>query len=246
MRKISYNIDDVKLDNGFYFGQGVFETILIKDRPIMLVEHIERLNNSIKFMNLGNPIELQDVENFIQENNLKNIVLKIVITEKNIVYATRKINYTERDYIKGFSLKISSVLRNPTSNLTYIKSLNYIENIMELNKAKEEGYNEVLFLNIYGNIAECATSNIFMVKDGKVYTSKVSDGLLPGVVRQWVINNHNVIEKSITKEEVFNADEVFITNSIMGIMKVSSIDKVTYDSKVIEDIKKKYKEFLGG
>lgn len=244
MREISYNKDYVKLDGGFYFAQGVFETILIKKEAIFLEEHINRLNKSIDIMNLGEHIDTKFIKNFIKEEKLKNIVLKIVVTEKNIVFSTREIKYSKEDYENGFKLKLSYVLRNPTSRMTYIKSLSYNENLYEYNKANKEGFNEVVFLNIYGNIAEGATSNIFIIKDKKIYTPKISDGILPGVVRNWVIENFKVCEKHLNKKDLYSADEVFITNSVLGIMKVVQFEEKKYNTNVVQKIRSEYEQFI--
>lgn len=244
MREISYNKDYVKLDGGFYFAQGVFETILIKKEAIFLEEHINRLNKSIDIMNLGEHINTKFIKNFIKEEKLKNIVLKIVVTEKNIVFSTREIKYSKEDYENGFKLKLSYVLRNPTSRMTYIKSLSYNENLYEYNKANKEGFNEVVFLNIYGNIAEGATSNIFIIKDKKIYTPKISDGILPGVVRNWVIENFKVCEKHLNKKDLYSADEVFITNSVLGIMKVVQFEEKKYNTNVVQKIRSEYEQFI--
>ena len=244
MREISYNKDYVKLDDGFYFAQGVFETILIKKEAIFLEEHINRLNKSIDIMNLGEHINTKFIKNFIKEEKLKNIVLKIVVTEKNIVFSTREIKYSKEDYENGFKLKLSYVLRNPTSRMTYIKSLSYNENLYEYNKANKEGFNEVVFLNIYGNIAEGATSNIFIIKDKKIYTPMISDGILPGVVRNWVIENFKVCEKHLNKKDLYSADEVFITNSVLGIMKVVQFEEKKYNTNVAEKIRSEYEQFI--
>ena len=244
MREISYNKDYVKLDGGFYFAQGVFETILIKKEAIFLEEHINRLNKSIDIMNLGEHIYIKFIKNFIKEEKLKNIVLKIVVTEKNIVFSTREIKYSKEDYENGFKIKLSYVLRNPTSRMTYIKSLSYNENLYEYNKANKEGFNEVVFLNIYGNIAEGATSNIFIIKDKKIYTPKISDGILPGVVRNWVIENFEVCEKHLNKKDLYSADEVFITNSVLGIMKVVQFEEKKYNTNVVEKIRSEYEQFI--
>lgn len=244
MREISYNKDYVKLDGGFYFAQGVFETILIKKEAIFLEEHINRLNKSIDIMNLGEHIDTKFIKNFIKEEKLKNIVLKIVVTEKNIVFSTREIKYSKEDYENGFKLKLSYVLRNPTSRMTYIKSLSYNENLYEYNKANKEGFNEVIFLNIYDNIAEGATSNIFIIKDKKIYTPKISDGILPGVVRNWVIENFKVCEKHLNKKDLYSADEVFITNSVLGIMKVVQFEEKKYNTNVVQKIRSEYEQFI--
>ena len=244
MREISYNKDYVKLDGGFYFAQGVFETILIKKEAIFLEEHIDRLNKSIDIMNLGEHINTKFIKNFIKEEKLKNIVLKIVVTEKNIVFSTREIKYSKEDYENGFKLKLSYVLRNPTSRMTYIKSLSYNENLYEYNNANKEGVNEVVFLNIYGNIAEGATSNIFIIKDKKIYTPMISDGILPGVVRNWVIENFKVCEKHLNKKDLYSADEVFITNSVLGIMKVVQFEEKKYNTNVVQKIRSEYEQFI--
>lgn len=244
MREISYNKDYVKLDGGFYFAQGVFETILIKKEAIFLEEHINRLNKSIDIMNLGEHIDIKFIKNFIKEEKLKNIVLKIVVTEKNIVFSTREIKYSKEDYENGFKIKLSYVLRNPTSRMTYIKSLSYNENLYEYNKANKEGFNEVVFLNIYGSIAEGATSNIFIIKDKKIYTPKISDGILPGVVRNWVIENFKVCEKHLNKKDLYSADEVFITNSVLGIMKVVQFEEKKYNTNVVQKIRSEYEQFI--
>ncbi len=247
MREIIYLKEKAKIDGGIFFGKGVFETILIKDKPIFLNEHIKRLNEAIEKLAIGEAINSNNVEQFIKENNIKNTVLKILITEKNIIYTTRKNKYTKEDYKNGFRLKFSEVLRNPTSMLTYIKSINYLENLIEYEKAQNKGYNEAIFLNIEGNVAEGCTTNIFLVKNNKLITPKVSSGILPGVVRQWVIDNYSCEEKYITKDELLHADEVFLTNSVVGIIKVSSIEEIQFKDNVTEDIRKVYNNIvLGG
>ena len=235
----------INLDDGYFFSTGVFETILVKNTPVFLSAHIERLNKSIKLLNIKQTIDKLDVLNFIVENNIKNCVLKIVVSEKNIIATTRKIIYNDKDYNTGFKLKLSSVIRNSTSLLSYIKSTSYSENIIERSKAKELGYDEVLFLNEAGFISECSMSNIFWVKKDIIYTPDIKSGLLNGIIRQWIIENYNITQEKFDLKNILNADEIFITNSVMGIMKVSMIDNIFFEkSSVIENIQKDYKMVL--
>ena len=235
----------INLDDGYFFSTGVFETILVKNTPVFLSAHIERLNKSIKLLNIKQTIDKLDVLNFIVENNIKNCVLKIVVSEKNIIATTRKIIYNDKDYNTGFKLKLSSVIRNSTSLLSYIKSTSYSENIIERSKAKELGYDEVLFLNEAGFISECSMSNIFWVKKDIIYTPDIKSGLLNGIIRQWIIENYNITQEKFDLKNILNADEIFITNSVMGIMKVSMIDNIFFEkSSVIENIQKDYKRVL--
>ena len=69
---------------------------------------------------------------------------------------------------------------------------------------------------------------------------------MPGIVRQWVINNFDVIEKKITKEELLNSDEVFLTNSLVGVIKVSNIENKLFNSEIIEKIKEQYDKAING
>lgn len=246
MRKVIYKNNNIEIDSGLFFGRGVFETILVKEKAIFLDEHIERLNKSINALSLGKAINKDDVISFINENNIKNKALKIVVTEKNLVYATRDIKYKDEDYINGFKVRISEVLRNSTSRVVAFKTLNYLENIIEYELCQSSGFNEAIFFNELGNLCEGCTSNIFIVKNKKIYTPPVKDGLLPGVVRNWVIKNFQVKEARITKEELLNSDEVFLTNSLVGVIKVSSIEDKLFDSEVVKEIKKQYDEAING
>lgn len=246
MRKVIYQNSNIEIDSGLFFGRGVFETILVKEKAVFLDEHIERLNKSINALSLGKAINKDDVISFINENNIKNKALKIVVTEKNLVYATRDIKYKDEDYINGFKVRISEVLRNSTSRVVAFKTLNYLENIIEYELCQSSGFNEAIFFNELGNLCEGCTSNIFIVKNKNIYTPPVKDGLLPGVVRNWVIKNFQVKEARITKEELLNSDEVFLTNSLVGVIKVSSIEDKLFDSEVVKEIKKQYDEAING
>lgn len=246
MRKVIYQNNNIEIDSGLFFGRGVFETILVKEKAIFLDEHIERLNKSINALSLGKAINKDDVISFINENNIKNKALKIVVTEKNLVYSTRDIKYKDEDYINGFKVRISKVLRNSTSRVVAFKTLNYLENIIEYELCQSSGFNEAIFFNELGNLCEGCTSNIFIVKNKNIYTPPVKDGLLPGVVRNWVIKNFQVKEARITKEELLNSDEVFLTNSLVGVIKVSSIEDKLFDSEVVKEIKKQYDEAING
>ena len=91
MRKVIYDNDSISIDNGVFFGRGVFETILVKATPIFLEEHIKRLNKSIIELDLGELIVIEDVINFINQHNIKNKALKITVTEKNLFCKRNKI-----------------------------------------------------------------------------------------------------------------------------------------------------------
>ena len=239
----------IELDEGYSFGLGLFETILFyKGKPIFLDEHLARINKSITDLELK--IEkLKKDEVFQYLNNNKNTleyeVLKIVLSEKNRLFLKREYTYTEKDYQRAFSLNISEVRRNESSIFTFHKTLNYGDNILEKRKSKKMGYDEPIFLNSKNQITEGATSNIFVIVQDKIYTPKLSCGLLNGIVRQYIISNYDVIEKEIDIKFLNNADEIFLTNSLFGIMPVSNLEKKIFKSqKLGKNILQNYKKYL--
>lgn len=241
MREIIFNEYKINLDSGYFFGRGVFETILVKDKPIFLKEHISRLNEGIKILNIGDKVIEEDILNIINKHNIKYCGLKIVVTEKNIVLEKRDIPYKSDDYLKGFSLKLSNINRNSKSKLSYIKSINYLENILEREEALNNGYNEVLFLNEKGFLSEGSMSNIFIVIDKEIYTPSIKCGLLPGIVRNFLIKEYKIIEKELTLEDIMMADEIFITNSLLGIMRISKFgNRILTENKITIMLREEY------
>lgn len=246
MRKITYGNESIRIDNGLFFGKGVFETILVKEEAIFLEEHIKRLNNSINELNIGEEVEIDYVSDFIRRKNIKNKALKITVTEENLIFSEREIKYQKEHYEKGFIAYFTNVLRNSTSRIVNFKTLNYLENIIEYELCQRNGFNEAIFVNEKGFVCEGCTTNIFMIKDKQIYTPKIECGLLPGIIRDWIIENFNVIEKNLTKDDILNSDEVFFTNSLVGVIKCTEIENKIFKSKIIEEIKKQYDEAING
>lgn len=245
MREIIVYSDTIKLDNGVFFGQGVFETILFGEVPYFLDFHINRLKRALEVLEMKPLIEENEILEYINKLGIKNKVLKITVTDKNIILTTRDNTYTKEMYRKGFSLKISKVLRNSTSILPRIKSTNYIENILERRNGAKEGYDDVIFFNEKGYLCETSVSNIFCIKDKKIYTPSCSNGLLNGTIRDWVIKNFDVTECDITIKDLKNMDEVFVTNSLIGIMRIKSIEESQFNKHVItKGISNKYKKHI--
>ena len=235
MRNIIYGEDKIFIDEGLSFGRGVFETILCRDKPVFLNEHIERLKKSMEKIGLI-PLEEEILREKIDNLDIQDKVLKITVTPLNIIITERKINYKEEDYKRGMTLTISNVNRNSTSRLCYIKSTCYIENLLEKENAKKIGYDDVIFLNEKGYVTETSCANIFIVKNKEIFTPKISDGLLDGIIRRKIIESCDAKEKSITMQDLKESEEVIITNSIMGVMSIKKIDDIKYDSETIKHI----------
>ena len=239
------NSEKIPLDHGFYFGRGLFETMLVKHKPLFLKEHLERINHGLSLIGVDKVITQNKVLEAVKKLHCDNCVLKLVVTEKNVLFTTRENNYSQNLYEKGFKVKISSVKRNESSPLTYLKSLNYLENILEHEKCVDEGFNEVLFFNTENKLAEGSTANIFFLRNERVYTPSSECGLLEGTIRKFVIDNFEVIEGKFSRKDLLGADSAFLTNSVMGIMKISAIEhKNLNGNSVIEKINKVYQEYI--
>ena len=164
---------------------------------------------------------------------MENGVLKLTVSKENITITSRKNTYTTEQYEKGFELEYSNIRRNETSPFTYMKTLNYSDCIWEKRKAKENGFDEPIFLNTKGEICEGATTNIFFVSKDKIATPPVSSGLLNGIMRQYIMKIANVEERIIRPENISEFTEIFLTNSLLGIMPVKRLGEHTFNSRNI-------------
>ena len=130
---------------------------------------------------------------------------------------------------RGMAAVVSGVRRNETSPLARVKSLNYLDNLLAREEARRSGAGEALLLNTRGFIAEGAASNVFLVRDGTLLTPGVEAGALPGITRQVVMELAGeeglaVEEANVTLPDLFGAGEAFLTNSVMEVMPLVSVD----------------------
>ena len=215
-------------DEGYFFGIGAFETIAVEEGyPILLEEHYRRLERALYFLHVPVPVEKigQEVEEALARPEMKmgRQVLKITVSEKNLLVTTRKNPYGDREYEQGFATDFSTVKRNETSPFTYHKTLNYGDCIWEKRKASRRGIQEPVFCNTRGVIAEGASTNVFFVKNGRICTPSVACGLLPGILREYLCSHYEVEEREIYPGEVPEMEEMFLTNSLMGVMPAISL-----------------------
>lgn len=241
----------LNLDDGYSFGLGIFETIALKNqRPVFPEEHLKRLFHSLDKLHIENP----QVGELLTANRLSQEaarcpypkgVLKISVSERNLLFSCRENTYTEDQYQRGFHVQLSPVLRNETSPLTYHKTLNYGDNILEKRRAHREAFNEPIFLNTQGQICEGATTNLFFVKKEKLFTPQTECGLLNGILRDYILRHYPVTQTVIRPEQVFDYEEIFLTNSLLGIMPVSVWNQTPLSEHALTDkLRKEYEEYL--
>jgi branched-chain amino acid aminotransferase len=130
-------------------------------------------------------------------------------------------------------LSIAAHGRHAASPLAGVKVTSWLNNVWHLAEAQKEGWSEVVLLNERGEVAECTTANIFTVKDGRVTTPPLSSGCLEGVTRSVLLEiaplcGVPMIEQTLTPEDLYSADEVFITSTNRSLLGVSEIAGHTY------------------
>jgi len=225
-------------DQGLLFGYGVFETVRIyQSRPFMLEEHLKRLLKALQIMEMEMPPLMDweaDIEMYIKAADLRDGVLRITMTkgfdEPNIIFTHRPVGYSASDYANGFTLKTSAIRRNASSPVTYVKTLNRMDCVLAKREAALAGYNEALFLNTENILSECSSSNIFFLRGNTLFTPAISCGLLNGIARELVATKiagelgFSVEEGAFSTEELYQADEVFITNSVIQVMPIVRVD----------------------
>lgn len=224
----------ITFDEGYQFGLGFFETISVEHgQPIFLSWHLERLCRSMEEFGIEQDICPEQISEFLASRETEHHALKIMVSKANKIFTMRPNPYTEMHLQKGFRLSYSSVYRNETSPLVFHKSMNYGDCILEKRRAGSLGADEMIFLNSRGEICEGTTTNIFFVKNGTIYTPPLSCGLLPGILRHFLMESFPVEECILRKEDASQMDECFVTNSLMGVMPVTALGSKEYISHTV-------------
>ncbi len=221
------------LDEGYSFSLGCFETILVvNNKSLFLDRHLARMKRTLDFLGIEKDLNVikYKIFSYLSANNLDNHALKVTVSRENILVTSRPNPYHEQMYQKGFVVGMSNIYRNETSPFVYHKTLMYGENIMEKRRFNQQNIDEPIFVNSKGLFAEGATSNVFFVKHGKIITPKVDCGLLDGVMRRHIIETYDVLQTEIYKGSLYDCDEMFVTNSLLGIMPVRRFDNFTFNS----------------
>lgn len=224
------------------FGIGLFETLLITATGPQFVDlHWQRMNKGANFLNLQLPDKdewEQRIHEFMAENPSPfPFALRVTLSggsplanlPSQLLFYKRSIPYTLAQYTLGIRLHLLPSPRNEQSPLVSIKSTNYLENILAKEEAIRKGAEEGLWLNTQGYLCEGTMSNLFFTKDEVLYTPSLTGGCLPGTRRQLILDlarSHQIPthEGLYLFSDLLQADEIFMTNALMGIMPVRKID----------------------
>jgi branched-chain amino acid aminotransferase len=239
-------------DHGLLYGDGVFEGIRAYHGIVFhLKEHIDRLYKSAHPIMLEIPMTKSQLTEAVLEtlkkNNLTNAYIRLVVTrgvgdlgldprkcpKPTVIIITEpmlQLNSPE-EVERGITTIITWVKRNPVDTATHeMKSLNYLNSILGKIEANNSDVNEAICLDKAGHVCEGVGENIFIVREGKIYTPPISSGALNGITRAVAIRlakklGYEVIERNITPNEMFTADEVFFTGTAAEVAPIREVNK---------------------
>ena len=238
------------MDHGFLFGDSVYEVVCtFNNQPCYLDKHLDRLFASAKAISLNIPHdnkwfrEQLEVTLGVADNDESYI--RIIVTRgvgeinidpstchsPNIIIIVMDIKeYPEPYYEKGIHVALVSIKRNARDALNpNIKTGNYLNNVLAKMEANKLGAQDAIMVNPWGHLTEGTTSNLFFVREGHILTPSLDCGLLSGITREMVIqlskeNGFHIEEGKWPGEELYEADEIFLTGTIKKVMPVSHLD----------------------
>src|SRR6478736_2895547 len=245
------------LSHTLHYGCGVFEGVRAYNTVdgtaiFRLAEHTERLFNSAKILRMKIPFSQEQVneaqKQVVRENKLDSCYLRPLVwigSEKlGVSPKGNKINAMvaawawgaylgEEGMKRGIRVKTSSYTRHHVNiTMTQAKAVsNYSNSILANMEATDDGYDEALLLDASGFVSEGAGENLFVIKNGVVYTPDLSAGALDGITRNTILAicsdlGLKLVEKRITRDEVYICDEAFFTGTAAEVTPIRELDRI--------------------
>lgn len=263
-------------DHGLLYGDGVFEGIRVYGGKVFLLkQHLKRLYEGARAIRLEIPVSQPElasaVEETVKANSLQDGYIRLVITRgagslgldirrtcnpQVIIIADTISLYPPELYEQGLKLITASTIRNhPQALSPQVKSLNYLNNILAKIEGTDADCLEALMMNHKGEVAECTGDNIFIAKNGILKTPPTDAGILEGITRSAVIElakqaGLDVREVTLTRHDIYTADECFLTGSAAEVIAAVSLDgRQIGDGKpgpITKDLKRRFEALTRG
>lgn len=260
--------EDAKIsvfDHGLLYGDGVFEGMRSYGGKVFREhDHLVRLYESARAINLNIPMTLEEMSQAVAQtlktNQIVDGYIRLIVTRgagnlgldpyqcpkpSVIIIADKIALYPAKFYEEGLEIVTASTIRNhPAALNPRIKSLNYLNNILAKMEGLKAGCIEALMLNSKGEVAECTGDNIFLIKNGEIFTPSIDAGILDGITRRAVIELGEkaglvVHQCNLTRHDVYVADECFLTGSAAEVIPVIKIDERPIGSGKVGEITKR-------
>jgi branched-chain amino acid aminotransferase len=238
------------LDRGFTLADGIFETMLVRHGMIFRPgRHLDRLRSGARVLRIELPYAIHD---WLEEAALTTsstlgmdaAAVRLTVsrgpaahglaprestTGEVVITADALPEFPASLYEHGLSALTASARRDELSLTAGVKTLSYTETIAALSHARDEGADEVIFLDTEGHVSEASASNIFLASGGALVTPPLSCGVLPGITREAIIElaatlDVQVTERPVEPSELAGADEAFLTSSLRGVAPLVRVD----------------------
>lgn len=259
---------DFQLNRGFWFGDGIFETIrVINGMPYNAQAHYERLVEGLKTLHIELPGDFSYTSfySLLQELITVNAIsggakIKFAVyrggkgtykPENNFGHYVAEITDLENNFfelnVKGLAISVYDENSKPKATFNKYKTLSSLVYVLASEYAQRNDFDDALLINDKLKIIEATSSNIFLVSNGVLYTPPLDDGCVAGTMRMTVINTAlenkmTVYESSISQQHLLVADEIFLTNAIQGIKWVGSFKNKRYFHDVSKKLLQKINE----
>ncbi|MFA6186711.1 MAG: branched-chain-amino-acid transaminase [Phycisphaerae bacterium] len=263
-------------DHGLLYGDGVFEGIRVYGSKIFELDaHLQRLYESAKVIRLKIDMPVKQLAEAtiktVEANSIANGYIRLVVTRgvgslginpfvcdkpQIIIIADSIRMYPQELYDSGMKVICACTIRNhPLAIPPQVKSLNYLNNVLAKIEALDAGVPEAIMFNHEGFVAEATGDNVFIVKNGIVCVPPIQAGSLDGITRAVVIRiakseGIEVVEKNLTRFDLYVADEMFLTGTAAEVIGVVEIDGRTISDgkpgKTTQLLRKKFFDYAHG
>src|SRR3954463_10792926 len=242
-------------DHGFLYGEGVYETLrTYNGQPFLFDRHMRRMRTSAGMLALTVPLTNAELDARFRDtvraaglgdSPSREAYIRILVTRgigeltydpaacptpSVVVIVKPNVDPPKEAFERGVKVCLVGIVRNhPGTVNPMIKSNNLLNNALAMQEAARRGADEGVMRNFRGELAECTTSNLFIVKDGTAFTPPLDAGLLPGITRAYLFEVGQdagipVREAVLRDDDLLNADEAFFTSTTRGVMPATRVD----------------------
>ncbi|MFL5808292.1 MAG: aminotransferase class IV [Flavisolibacter sp.] len=246
-------------NHSFKWGDGLFETMKLLNGEILLQDlHFDRLFHGLEMLQINcdtsfaQEIISKQIISLAQQNdcsNLARVRLAVYRNEQNRAEFVIEAKPLSQDYNRwddhGWAMGIYPHVRKQTDAISNLKSSSYLAYVLAGRYAKENDMDEAIVLNTSNFICDGSKSNIFLIKANEIITPALHQGCINGVMRKYLIaelksSGRVIKQQEVSEEDMMNADEIFITNALVGIRWVHSFKEKTFTAQQTQSIYKKY------
>jgi branched-chain amino acid aminotransferase len=237
-------------DRGLLLGDGVFDTALVLGGRVFRIEaHLDRLFDAARALDIG--VAHDEVRRCVATLAARggrgvlrtNVTrgpgprgLRPPSTRQPTIFASLA-PLSDNVAFASLTLDVAKIRRNESSPTSRFKTLNYLDGVMATAAVAEAGFDEALFLNCSGRVASTATGNLFVTCGGRIVTPPLAEGVLPGIIRAFILAECGGQERPLELAELFSADAVFVTNSVRLVAPVTRIGDTLLASTTDDRVK---------